>query len=267
MPRLLTCNLQKGWPLFHGLLVDLFKFMEPYLRNAELVEPVNLSPRSLQSSFCIYLVQVMLLKLLYSLFVLCRCTFCTKELCECCLYYFMTSLNFCVTITSVFVTLSLPVASKCAMSFSVPFHGAWDFQIHLHLTWRFEETWIFPWLSLFQLDSIWLLFLLQIDLLPEITKAPRIMSDVEGALKSKHMKADVDEYLKVIELTCWFLILSKTFHNFPESSLLLCRDQMALHFWVIWSKNCCCLKMKLVLLGHAIMCLWLIHLFSTLASK
>ncbi|KAM0835823.1 hypothetical protein ACQ4PT_062703 [Festuca glaucescens] len=35
-----------------------------------------------------------------------------------------------------------------------------------------------------------------IDLLPEITKAPRIMSDFEGALRSKHMKADVDEYLK-----------------------------------------------------------------------
>ncbi|KAM0835821.1 hypothetical protein ACQ4PT_062703 [Festuca glaucescens] len=37
---------------------------------------------------------------------------------------------------------------------------------------------------------------LKIDLLPEITKAPRIMSDFEGALRSKHMKADVDEYLK-----------------------------------------------------------------------
>lgn len=35
------CNLQKGWPFFQRLLVDLFKFMEPYLRNAELGQPVS----------------------------------------------------------------------------------------------------------------------------------------------------------------------------------------------------------------------------------
>lgn len=40
MPKLLTCNSPKGWPFFQRLLVDLFKFMEPYLRNAELSEPV-----------------------------------------------------------------------------------------------------------------------------------------------------------------------------------------------------------------------------------
>jgi len=38
------CNLQKGWPFFQRLLVDLFKFMEPYLRNAELGQPVSLVP-------------------------------------------------------------------------------------------------------------------------------------------------------------------------------------------------------------------------------
>nr|BAJ93503.1 predicted protein [Hordeum vulgare subsp. vulgare] len=37
---------------------------------------------------------------------------------------------------------------------------------------------------------------LKIDLLAEISVPPRIMSDVDGALKSKHMKTDVDEYLK-----------------------------------------------------------------------
>ncbi|CAA6673569.1 unnamed protein product [Spirodela intermedia] len=31
----------QGWPFFHRLLVDLFKFMEPCLRNAELGEPVR----------------------------------------------------------------------------------------------------------------------------------------------------------------------------------------------------------------------------------
>ncbi|KAJ4795845.1 transcription regulator [Rhynchospora pubera] len=37
---------------------------------------------------------------------------------------------------------------------------------------------------------------LKIDLLPEILQAPRILSDVEGALKVKQIKGDIDEYLK-----------------------------------------------------------------------
>lgn len=41
MPKLLTGNAQKGWPYFQRLLVDLFQFMEPFLRNAELGEPVS----------------------------------------------------------------------------------------------------------------------------------------------------------------------------------------------------------------------------------
>lgn len=40
-------------------------------------------------------------------------------------------------------------------------------------------------------------FATQIDLLAEISIPPRIMSDVDGALKSKQMKTQVDEYLKV----------------------------------------------------------------------
>lgn len=40
MPKLLTANGQKGWPYFQRLLVDLFQFMEPFLRNAELGDPV-----------------------------------------------------------------------------------------------------------------------------------------------------------------------------------------------------------------------------------
>lgn len=42
MPKLLTANAQKGWPYFQRLLVDLFQFMEPFLRNAELGDPVCL---------------------------------------------------------------------------------------------------------------------------------------------------------------------------------------------------------------------------------
>ena len=44
MPKLLLCNSQKGWPFFQRLLGDLFKFMEPYLRNAELGQPVSSIP-------------------------------------------------------------------------------------------------------------------------------------------------------------------------------------------------------------------------------
>lgn len=40
MPKLLTVNPPKGWIYVQRLLVDLFKFMEPYLRNAEMAEPV-----------------------------------------------------------------------------------------------------------------------------------------------------------------------------------------------------------------------------------
>lgn len=40
MPKLLTVNPPKGWLYVQRLLVDLFKFMEPYLRNAEMAEPI-----------------------------------------------------------------------------------------------------------------------------------------------------------------------------------------------------------------------------------
>lgn len=41
MPKLLAKG-SKGWPLFQKLLVELFKFLEPYLRKPELTEPVRL---------------------------------------------------------------------------------------------------------------------------------------------------------------------------------------------------------------------------------
>lgn len=43
-------------------------------------------------------------------------------------------------------------------------------------------------------------FPFQIDLLAEINQSPRIFSEVDAALKSKQMKSDVDEYLKVLDL-------------------------------------------------------------------
>lgn len=41
MPKILSGNSQKGWPYFQRLLVDLFQYMEPFLRNAELGLPVG----------------------------------------------------------------------------------------------------------------------------------------------------------------------------------------------------------------------------------
>ncbi|KAL7604274.1 hypothetical protein Lser_V15G16244 [Lactuca serriola] len=37
---------------------------------------------------------------------------------------------------------------------------------------------------------------LKIDLLAEISRSPRILSEVDASLKTKRMKNDVDEYLK-----------------------------------------------------------------------
>eukprot|EP00899_Mesostigma_viride_P024080 jgi/Mesvir1/4857/Mv11131-RA.2 len=42
LPKLLLPAGQKGWPAFQRLLIALFKFMEPFLRNAELAQPVRL---------------------------------------------------------------------------------------------------------------------------------------------------------------------------------------------------------------------------------
>lgn len=39
--------------------------------------------------------------------------------------------------------------------------------------------------------------LFQVDLLPEISQAPRILSDVEAALKAKQLKTEVDDFIKV----------------------------------------------------------------------
>ena len=37
-----SSTTMQGWPLFHQLLIDLFKFLSPFLRNAELSKPTQL---------------------------------------------------------------------------------------------------------------------------------------------------------------------------------------------------------------------------------
>ncbi|KAG2489762.1 hypothetical protein HYH03_011713 [Edaphochlamys debaryana] len=41
MPRILTAPLASGWPLFAGLLIALLRFLEPYLRVADLAESIK----------------------------------------------------------------------------------------------------------------------------------------------------------------------------------------------------------------------------------
>ena len=42
MPKLLLAPSHKGWPNFQRLLLALLRFLEPYLRNAELTDAVRL---------------------------------------------------------------------------------------------------------------------------------------------------------------------------------------------------------------------------------
>ncbi|VAI11395.1 unnamed protein product [Triticum turgidum subsp. durum] len=138
MARLLTGNSQKGWPFFQRLLIDLFKFMEPYLRTADLLEPVHLMYKGTMR---------VLLVLLHDF---------PEFLCD---YHF----SFCDVIPSSCIQMRNVILSAFPRNMRLPDPSTPN---------------------------------LKIDLLAEISLPPRIMSDVDGALKSKHMKAEVDEYLK-----------------------------------------------------------------------
>ncbi|XP_034575639.1 uncharacterized protein [Setaria viridis] len=138
MPKLLMCNLQKGWPFFQRLLVDLFKFMEPYLRNAELGQPILLLYKGTLR---------VLLVLLHDF---------PEFLCD---YHF----SFCDVIPPSCIQMRNVILSAFPRNMRLPDPSTPN---------------------------------LKIDLLAEISIAPRIMTDVDAALKAKQMKAQVDEYLK-----------------------------------------------------------------------
>ncbi|XP_062201118.1 uncharacterized protein LOC133903692 isoform X2 [Phragmites australis] len=138
MPKLLMCNSQKGWPFFQRLLVDLFKFMEPYLRNAELGQPILLLYKGTLR---------VLLVLLHDF---------PEFLCD---YHF----NFCDVIPPSCIQMRNVILSAFPRNMRLPDPSTPN---------------------------------LKIDLLAEISIAPRIMTDVDGALKAKQMKTQVDEYLK-----------------------------------------------------------------------
>ncbi|KAL9303652.1 hypothetical protein ACSQ67_020915 [Phaseolus vulgaris] len=147
MPKMLTGNGQKGWPYIQRLLVDLFQFMEPFLRHAELGDPVRVLYKGTLR---------VLLVLLHDF---------PEFLCD---YHF----TFCDVIPPSCIQMRNIILSAFPRSMRLPDPSTPN---------------------------------LKIDLLQEITQSPRILSEVDAALKAKQMKADVDDYLKVrpslLELT------------------------------------------------------------------
>ncbi|EPS67619.1 hypothetical protein M569_07155, partial [Genlisea aurea] len=147
MPKLLTVNLQKGWPYLQRLLVDLFHFMEPFLRNSELGEPVHLLYRGTLR---------VLLVLLHDF---------PEFLCD---YHF----SFCDVIPPRCVQMRNIILVAFPRNIRFPDPSAPN---------------------------------LKIDLLSEMSQPPRILSEVDAALKAKQMKNDVDEYLKMRQQGSSFL--------------------------------------------------------------
>jgi CCR4-NOT transcription complex subunit 1 len=154
MPKLLLSNPQKGWPLFQRLLVALFKFMEPYLRNADVSDPVRLLYKGTLR---------VLLVLLHDF---------PEFLCD---HHF----SFCDVIPPSCIQMRNLILSA--------------FPRNMRLPDPFTPN-------------------LKVDLLPEISQAPRILSDVESALKNKQLKAEVDDYLKACIFSCHLDIQFFLFH-------------------------------------------------------
>ncbi|KAK7350377.1 hypothetical protein VNO77_08930 [Canavalia gladiata] len=147
MPKMLTGNGQKGWPYIQRLLVDLFQFMEPFLRHAELGDPVRVLYKGTLR---------VLLVLLHDF---------PEFLCD---YHF----TFCDVIPPSCIQMRNIILSAFPRSMRLPDPSTPN---------------------------------LKIDLLQEITQSPRILSEVDAALKAKQMKADVDEYLKTRQQSSPFL--------------------------------------------------------------
>jgi len=162
MPKLLLSNNQKGWPLVQRLLVDLFKFMEPYLRNAELSDPVRLLYKGTLR---------VLLVLLHDF---------PEFLCD---YHF----SFCDVIPPSCIQMRNLILSA--------------FPRNMRLPDPFTPN-------------------LKVDLLPEISQSPRILSEVDAALKTKQLKSEVDEYLKTRQPMSIFIIDMKQRVLLPQHEAL-----------------------------------------------
>eukprot|EP00271_Cylindrocystis_brebissonii_P006803 TRINITY_DN1962_c0_g1_i2.p1 TRINITY_DN1962_c0_g1~~TRINITY_DN1962_c0_g1_i2.p1 ORF type:complete len:788 (-),score=204.67 TRINITY_DN1962_c0_g1_i2:764-3127(-) len=138
MPKLLVASGHKGWPILQRLLVALFKFLEPYLRNAELLAPVRL----------LYSGTLRVLLVLLHDF--------PEFLCD---HHF----DFCNAIPPSCIQMRNLILSA--------------FPRNMRLPDPFTPN-------------------LKVDLLPEIGEPPRILSDVDAALRKANIKGEIDEYLK-----------------------------------------------------------------------
>ncbi|XP_058104448.1 uncharacterized protein LOC131248268 isoform X3 [Magnolia sinica] len=138
MPQLLMSNSHKGWPFIHRLLIDLFKFMEPYVRNDELGETVRF----------LYKGTLRVLLLLLHDF--------PEFLCG---YYF----SFCDVIPPSCIQMRNIIL--CA------------FPHNMELPYPLTPN-------------------LKVDLVPESSQSPCILSEVDGAIKAMQIKTKIDEYLK-----------------------------------------------------------------------
>ncbi|XP_057511675.1 uncharacterized protein LOC130793815 isoform X2 [Actinidia eriantha] len=147
MPKLLAGNAQKGWPYMQRLLVDLFQFLEPFLRNAELEEPVHFLYKGTLR---------VLLVLLHDY---------PEFLCD---YHF----SFCDVIPPSCIQMRNIILSAFPRNMRLPDPSTPN---------------------------------LKIDLLAEISQPPRILSEVDAALKAKLIKGDLDEYLKTRQQGSSFL--------------------------------------------------------------
>ncbi|CAG8494332.1 7474_t:CDS:10 [Funneliformis mosseae] len=138
MPKLLLAENQKGWPAFHKLLICLFKFLVPFLRNVEMIETTRLLYKGTLR---------VLLVLLHDF---------PEFLCD---YHF----SFCDVIPPSCIQLRNLILSA--------------FPRNMRLPDPFTPN-------------------LKVDLLPEISQSPRVLSDYASALDANNLKNDIDNYLK-----------------------------------------------------------------------
>uniref|UniRef100_A0A7N0SZB9 CCR4-NOT transcription complex subunit 1-like n=1 Tax=Kalanchoe fedtschenkoi TaxID=63787 RepID=A0A7N0SZB9_KALFE len=138
MPKLLTGSLQNGWPYMQRFLVELFQYLEPFLRNAAHGEPIQLVYKGTLR---------VLLVLLHDF---------PEFLCD---YHF----TFCDVIPPSCIQMRNIILSAFPRNMRLPDPSTPN---------------------------------LKIDLLPEISQSPRVLSEVDAALKSKQMKSEIDEYAK-----------------------------------------------------------------------
>jgi len=163
MPRLLSIKSQRGWPFMHRLLMELFKFLEPYLRSVELNDPLRLLYKGTLR---------VLLVLLHDF---------PEFLCD---YHY----SFCDLIPSTCVQMRNLVLSA--------------FPRNMRLPDPFTPN-------------------LKVDLLPEISQPPRILSapQISNTLSVNNFKQEIDLYLKSRSPMSFLLELrTKLMSNFPVSA-------------------------------------------------